>query len=141
MVVSAVAGLAGIGKTALAVHAARAAMEAGCFPGGVLFTDLHGYDAAPVEAGQALDSLLRASGVTGKRIPRDVDAMAALCRSVLADRAGAVLVLADNASDVRQVAPPLPGDTRRRVLVTSRHTMFQLGARGAGPQPGVGCRS
>ena len=48
MVVSAVAGLAGVGKTALAVQAAHAARQAGWFPGGVLFVDLHGYDDAPV---------------------------------------------------------------------------------------------
>ena len=48
MVVSAVAGLAGVGKTALAIQAAHAAREAGWFPGGVLFIDLHGYDDAPV---------------------------------------------------------------------------------------------
>jgi hypothetical protein len=59
VVVSAVAGLAGVGKTALAVHAGHAARAAGWFPGGVLFIDLHGYDQAPVHAGQALDALLR----------------------------------------------------------------------------------
>ena len=60
VVVSAVAGLAGVGKTALAVRAAHAARELGWFPGGVLFIDLHGYDNAPVGPGQALDALLRA---------------------------------------------------------------------------------
>ncbi|MBM7774226.1 tetratricopeptide (TPR) repeat protein [Actinokineospora baliensis] len=124
-----VAGLAGVGKTALAVQAAHAAVDSGWFPGGVLFVDLHGYDTVPVGAGQALDSLLRALGVAGEHIPRDVDARASLYRSVLAQQEGAVLVVADNASDVAQVALLVPGDARHRVLVTSRHTLSQLGAR------------
>ncbi len=51
---------------ALAVHAVHAARERGWFAGGVLFIDLHGYDNAPVEPGQALDALLRALGVAGE---------------------------------------------------------------------------
>ena len=73
MVVSAVAGLAGVGKTALAIQAAHAARAAGWFPGGVLFLDLHGYDDQPVQPGQALDALLRALGVpasTSRRVRR-----------------------------------------------------------------------
>jgi len=59
--VSAVAGLARVGKTTLAIQAGHAAVQAGWFTGGVLFVDLHGYD-QPVEPGQALDGLLRALG-------------------------------------------------------------------------------
>jgi tetratricopeptide (TPR) repeat protein len=129
VVVSAVAGLAGIGKTALVIQAAHAAMDAGWFPGGVLFVDLHGYDRSPIEATQALDSLLRALGVAGEHIPDGVEARAGLFRSVLADWDGRVLVIADNASAARQVRPLLPGDARHTVLVTSRHTLPQLGAR------------
>src|SRR5262249_19391860 len=69
VVVSAVAGLAGVGKTALAIRAAHAARQAGWFPGGVLFIDLHGYDQAPVSAAAALDALLRALGVPGEHVP------------------------------------------------------------------------
>jgi len=84
VVVSAVAGLAGVGKTALAIQAGHAAREAGWFPGGVLFIDLHGYDDAPVQPGQALDSLLRALGVPGEQIPSLAEDRAGLYRSVLA---------------------------------------------------------
>ena len=63
VVVSAVAGLAGVGKTTLAIRAAHAAVRAGWFAGGVLFLDLHGYDDQPVQPDQALDALLRALGV------------------------------------------------------------------------------
>jgi hypothetical protein len=128
VVVSAVSGLAGVGKTALAVHAAHAMVDAGLFPGGVLFVDLHGYDDSPAPADQVLDSLLRALGVVGSHIPPDPDARAALFRSQLAKSDGPVLVIADNASAADQVLPLLPGDGRHRVLVTSRHTL-RLNAR------------
>ncbi len=69
VVVSAVAGLPGVGKTALAVHAAHAARSSGWFPGGVLFVDLHGYEESLVQPGQALDALLRARDI-GRAHPR-----------------------------------------------------------------------
>ncbi|MGW0845639.1 tetratricopeptide repeat protein [Streptomyces sp. NPDC002787] len=132
VLVSAVSGLGGIGKTALAVETAHLACEEGWFPGGVLFVDLHGYDEEPVTADQALQSLLRALGVPPEQIPAKADDRAGLYRSVLAERGrerGAVLVLADNASSSDQVRPLLPGDNRHRVLVTSRDRLTQLGAR------------
>ena len=107
--VSAVAGLAGVGKTALAIQAAHAARAAGWFPGGVLFLDLHGYDEAPVQPGQALDALLRALGMPGEHIPPGAEERAGLYRSVLAQIADPVLVIADNASAEAQVRPLLPG--------------------------------
>ncbi|MGW0708822.1 tetratricopeptide repeat protein [Streptomyces sp. NPDC002643] len=132
VLVSAVSGLGGIGKTALAVETAHLACAKGLFPGGVLFVDLHGYDEEPVTADQALQSLLRALGVPPEQIPARADDRAGLYRSVLAERGrerGAVLVLADNASSPDQVRPLLPGDERHRVLVTSRDRLTQLGAR------------
>ncbi|WP_341868960.1 tetratricopeptide repeat protein [Streptomyces diastatochromogenes] len=128
MLVTAVSGLGGIGKTVLAVEAAYAARAEGWFPGGVLFVDLHGYDDAPVTANQALQSLLRALGVESKHIPATADERAVLYRSRLAER-DAVLILADNASSPDQVRPLLPGGTRHRVIVTSRDRLAQLGAR------------
>ncbi|MFF9621318.1 tetratricopeptide repeat protein [Streptomyces griseosporeus] len=132
VLVTAVSGLGGIGKTALAVETAHLAREKGWFPGGELFVDLHGYDDDPVTADQALQSLLRALGVPSEHIPATADDRAVLYRSVLADRArarGPVLILADNASSPDQVRPLIPGDTRHRVLVTSRDRLPQLGAR------------
>ena len=129
VVVSAVAGLAGIGKTSLAVQAGHAASNRGWLEGGVLFIDLHGYDEKPVQPVQALDALLRALGAPAEHIPPTVEERAALYRSVLAQIADPVLVIADNASSEAQVKPLLPGTGPHKVLVTSRHTLAGLGAR------------
>lgn len=129
VVVSAVAGLAGVGKTTLAIEAGHAARRQGWFGGGVLFLDLRGYDLAPVTAGQALDALLRALGTPAERIPAGEVERSALYRSILAERTQPVLVIADNASSETQVRPLLPGTGSHKVLVTSRHTLASLGAR------------
>ena len=129
VLVSAVAGLAGVGKTTLAVEAAHAAMRKGRFLGGVLFIDMHGYDQAPVEPGRALDALLRALGVPAEHIPPGVEERAGLYRSVLTEIGDPVLVIADNASSEAQVKPLLPGAAPHKMLVTSRHTLAGLGAR------------
>lgn len=63
----------------------------------MLFVDLHGYDEAPVEPGQALDALLRALGVAAVHILQGVEERAGLYRSVLAEISQPVLVIADNA--------------------------------------------
>ncbi len=129
MVVSAMTGLAGVGKTALAVHTCHAARQAGWFPGGVLFIDLHGYDDAPVEPGQTLDALLRALGIAAEHIPPGTEERAGLYRSALAGISDPVLIMADNASSEAQVRLLLPGPGPHRVVVTSRHTLAGLGAR------------
>ena len=95
----------------------------------MLFIDLHGYDAAPVQPGQALDALLRALGVPGEHVPPGVEERAGLYRSALASITDPVLVIADNASSEAQVRPVLPGPGPHRVIVTSRHTLAGLGAR------------
>ena len=129
VVVSAVAGLAGVGKTALAIQAGHAARDAGWFPGGVLFIDLHGYDDAPVQPHQALDSLLRALGVPAEHIPPRAEDRAGLYRSALAQVSEPMLVIADNASSEAQVRQLLPGPGPHRVIITSRHILAGLGAR------------
>jgi tetratricopeptide (TPR) repeat protein len=129
VVVSAVAGLAGVGKTTLAVQAGHAALEQGWFAGGVLFVDLHGYDQAAAEPGQALDALLRALGMPAEHIPPTAEERAGLYRSVLAQISEPVLLIADNASAEAQVRPLLPGAGPHKVLITSRHTLAGLDAR------------
>ncbi|MFF0414667.1 tetratricopeptide repeat protein [Kitasatospora sp. NPDC004745] len=123
-----VTGLGGIGKTTLAVAAGRAALARGRFRG-ALFVDLRGYDETPMEAGQALDTLLRVLGVAAEQIPPELDARAALYRAELNRHDAGVLVVADNASSVGQIAPLYPGSGRHRLLVTSRDTLPGLDAR------------
>ena len=129
VLVSAVAGLAGVGKTTLAVQAGHGAVQRGQFRGGVLFIDLHGYDEALVEPSQALGALLLALGVPAEYIPATVQGRAAVYRSELARIGEPVLVIADNASTEAQVRPLLPGSGPHKVLVTSRHTLAGLEAR------------
>src|SRR5262249_4609732 len=96
VVVSAVDGMAGIGKTALVVLAAHRLTEGDRYPDGTLFVDLHGYSGrSPTEPAAALDSLLRGLGVPGPQIPPDLDARMGLYRSVTARRR--VLIVLDNA--------------------------------------------
>jgi DNA-binding SARP family transcriptional activator/tetratricopeptide (TPR) repeat protein len=126
VVVVAIDGMAGIGKTALAVHAAHRCADR--FPDGQIFIDLHGFtpDAEPVSPSVALDRMLRALGIPGQKIPYDLDERAALWRTTLADRR--VLVLLDNAADERQVRSLLPGAGGCLVLITSRRRMPGLDA-------------
>ncbi|MFC9325744.1 tetratricopeptide repeat protein [Kitasatospora sp. NPDC057015] len=127
VVVSAVVGLAGIGKTALALHTAHQADERGMFPGGVLYVTLRGYDpAGPVGAERALGILLRQLGIRDEDLPGEVQELAALYRSELARRAaeaGAVLIVADDASGPAQLTHLVPAHRAHRLLVTSRDTL------------------
>ena len=106
VVISAVAGMAGVGKTALAVHWAR--KVAGRFPDGQLYVNLCGYGpGAAVTPEEATGWFLPALGVPAAQIPADAQARCGLYRSVLAGRR--VLIVLDNARDAAQVRPLLPG--------------------------------
>lgn len=124
MVIEALDGMAGVGKTTLAVHAAH--RLAARYPDAQLFIDLHGHtpSQSPVAPLAALDTLLRALGVPGEEIPTDLDARAARWRAELAARR--VLVLLDNAADAAQVRPLLPGTARSLTLITSRRRLIDL---------------
>jgi len=116
--VSAIDGMAGIGKTALAVRAAH--RLAGQFPDGQLFIDLRGHTQGypPREPSQALGLLLRSLGVPTGQIPALPEERAALYRHRLADTR--TLIILDNALNEAQVRPLLPGAVGCLVLVTSR---------------------
>jgi tetratricopeptide (TPR) repeat protein/transcriptional regulator with XRE-family HTH domain len=132
VVVTALEGLAGIGKTELAIQAGRTALANGWFPGGALFVDMFGYDEArKVESAQALEGFLRALGIPAENIPAGMQERARLYASVLAAHASQgsrVLVVIDNVSAHDQVAPLLPTDGTTAVIVTSRHTLAMLDA-------------
>ncbi|WP_407988926.1 tetratricopeptide repeat protein [Kitasatospora sp. CMC57] len=129
-----IVGLPGVGKTELALQVAHHALrEPGFLPGGVLFIDLFGYDdQRRVGPHRALGSLLRSLAVPDECIPEDPADRERQYRSALATYAAGgrrILVLLDNAMDSAQVRPLLPGDPRIPVLITSRHSLSDLGAR------------
>jgi tetratricopeptide (TPR) repeat protein/transcriptional regulator with XRE-family HTH domain len=126
VVISAVSGTAGVGKTALAVRWAHRVVAA--FPDGQLYVNLRGYDPdRPVSAAEALAGFLRALGVAGQDIPLEEAERAARYRSLVAGRR--LLVVLDNAASVEQVRPLMPGTGSVMVVVTSRDSLAGLVAR------------
>jgi DNA-binding SARP family transcriptional activator/tetratricopeptide (TPR) repeat protein len=126
VVISAVAGSAGVGKTTLAVHWAHRVRDA--FPDGHLYVNLRGYDPGePVAATDALAGFLCSLGVAAQDIPAGVEERAARYRSMLDGRR--LLVVLDNAAGVEQISPLLPGTPSCVVVVTSRDSLAGLVAR------------
>ena len=126
VVISVVAGSAGVGKTALAVHWGHRVRDA--FPGGQLYVNLRGYDPGePVTPVDVLARFLRSLGVADRDIPADADERAASYRSLLDGRR--MLVVLDNAATVEQIRPLLPGTRSCVVVVTSRDSLAGLVAR------------
>ncbi|MEO3748985.1 BTAD domain-containing putative transcriptional regulator [Plantactinospora sp. B5E13] len=121
-VVCVVSGMAGVGKTSLALKAAWRVRRD--FPDGQLYIDLRGNDDRPVSVAYALARLLKALGVEVRAIPADEDEAAGLYRSVLADRR--VLIVLDNAYNAAQIRLLVPGPGRSAVLVTSRNQCEEL---------------
>jgi len=122
--IHAIGGMAGVGKTTFAVHAAH--RLAGNFPDGQFFLPLHGHTPGrpPVDPGDALASLLLMAGVPAAQIPPGVEARMALWRGGLADRR--LLLVLDDAAGSDQVLPLLPGARGSLVLVTSRRHLSAL---------------
>jgi tetratricopeptide (TPR) repeat protein/transcriptional regulator with XRE-family HTH domain len=126
VVISAIGGTAGVGKTALALHWAHRVTER--FSDGQLYVNLRGYDPAgtPATAAEAIRGFLDALGVPPGRIPPGPEEQAGLYRSLLAERR--MLIVADNARDEQQVRPLLPASPGSLVLVTSRSQLSGLAA-------------
>jgi DNA-binding SARP family transcriptional activator len=132
LVTAVIAGMAGVGKTTLAVHWAH--QVAPRFPDGQLYVNLRGFEptGSAMTAGETMRAVLDSLGVPPQAVPASVDAQTALYRSLLAGRR--VLILADNARDADQVRPLLPGTPGCLVIVTSRTQLPSLiAADGARP--------
>jgi tetratricopeptide (TPR) repeat protein len=126
LVTSAIAGMAGVGKTALAVQWAHQVADR--FPDGQLYVNLRGYDPGqPVPIADALAAFLRSLDVAEQDIPADTAERAARFRTLLAGRR--MLLVIDNARDVEQVRPLLPGSPSCVTVVTSRDALAGLVAR------------
>jgi tetratricopeptide (TPR) repeat protein/transcriptional regulator with XRE-family HTH domain len=122
--IHAIGGMAGVGKTAFAVHAAHRLADR--FPGGQIFLPLHGHTPGhqPVGPADALASLLVTIGIPAGQIPADPEARMALWRDRVADRP--LLLILDDAASSEQVRPLLPGAGGSLVLVTSRRRLTAL---------------
>lgn len=124
VVIAAIDGMAGVGKTALAVQAAH--RLAGQFPDGQLFIDMHGFTLGhrPRSANEALAAFLRGLGVPPEQVPSEAEERAALFRQRLAGTR--TMIVVDNAASGAQVRPLIPGEAGCLVLVTSRRRLKGL---------------
>jgi DNA-binding SARP family transcriptional activator len=122
--IEAISGMAGVGKSALALHAAYGLGDR--FPDGQVFIDLHTHSVTrpPMTPAAGLAALLRAFGIPPHAIPHDLQERIALWRTVLTGKR-AVIVL-DDAQNSEQVVPLLPDDSASLVLITSRHRLTEL---------------
>jgi transcriptional regulator with XRE-family HTH domain/tetratricopeptide (TPR) repeat protein len=126
VVISAIGGTAGVGKTALALHWAH--QVAGRFPDGQLHVNLRGFDPSgtPATSAEAIRGFLDALGVPPHRLPPTPDAQAGLYRSLLRDRT--MLIVLDNARDEQHARPLLPASPGSLVVITSRSSLTGLAA-------------
>lgn len=124
VVISAIGGMAGVGKTTLAVHWAHQVADR--FPDGQLYVNLRGFEESgpPLEPGEALGGFLGALGVPSRDIPRGTEERSALFRDRTASRR--LIVVLDNARNEEQVRPLLPASAGSLTIITSRSRLSGL---------------
>jgi tetratricopeptide (TPR) repeat protein len=139
VMIAAIEGMAGVGKSALAMRWAHDNVSR--FPDGQLYVDLRGFapSGARMEPGEALWGFLHALGLPKDAPPLDLNAQAGLYRSMLADRR--MLIVLDNARDTDQVRPLLPGTAACHVLITSRYRLTSLIAETGARSVSLSCLS
>jgi len=122
--ICAIGGMAGVGKTTFAVHAAHRLADR--FPDGQFYLPLHAHTRGqrPVDPADALSSLLLTAGVPAAQIPPGLEARAAQWRDHVAGKK--ILLLLDDAASHEQVRPLLPGTGSILVLLTSRRRLMAL---------------
>ena len=128
VVISAIEGMAGVGKTQLAIHAAHELVRRGRFRDVQLYVNLRGFDPQlpPVDPAGVLDAFLRDLEVPAQQIPDSLEARATLFRDRIAGKDA--LIILDNAADEQQVLPLVPASPTCLVLVTSRRSLIGLDA-------------
>ena len=122
--IHAIAGMPGVGKSALAVQVAH--LLADQFPDRQLFVDLHAHTVGmePTDPAVALAALLTGDGLDPRQLPTSLEELAALWRARMAGRR--TLLVLDNAATSSQIAPLIPGGAGSLVLVTSRRHLGDL---------------
>jgi DNA-binding SARP family transcriptional activator/tetratricopeptide (TPR) repeat protein len=125
VVIQAINGMPGVGKTALALHVAHRLRDR--YQDGRFYLRLRAHDAAqaPLDPSSGLASLLGSLGIAGDRLPQSLDERASLWRSMIAERR--VLLILDDAASAEQIEPLLPGAAGSLVLITSRHRLSGFG--------------